>query len=153
MREPARRLAHELLDGDGLDPEIVDLLEPKDVTYTPSRAEAEAAVDRGEAEGAFLLRPTKIEDVWDVARRGEVGRAASRVNVPSGMPRNWKRPVPAAPPGPPASAVVASAVTRPPAVSPLVWSCTPLFEVKNSACNRLGCRTYVRSPVSPPLSV
>jgi len=30
------------------------------------------AVDRGEAEAAFLLRPTRIEDVWAVAGRGEV---------------------------------------------------------------------------------
>jgi uncharacterized protein (DUF1015 family) len=42
------------------------------VTYTAQRSEAEAAVDAGEAEGAFLLRPTRIEDVWAVAQRGEV---------------------------------------------------------------------------------
>ena len=41
---------YELLDGDGLDAEIVE---------------------RGDAEAAFLLRPTRIEDVWAVARRGE----------------------------------------------------------------------------------
>jgi uncharacterized protein (DUF1015 family) len=63
---------YELLAGDGLDPEIVAALAPDGVTYTPSRAEAEAAVDRGEAAGAFLLRPTRIDDVWEVARRGGV---------------------------------------------------------------------------------
>jgi hypothetical protein len=63
---------YELLDGDGLDPEIVAALEPGGVSYTASRDEAIAAVDRGEAEGAFLLRPTRIEDVWEVARRGDV---------------------------------------------------------------------------------
>jgi uncharacterized protein (DUF1015 family) len=63
---------YELLDGEGLDPEIVDALKPEGVTYTPQRAEAEAAVDRGEAEGAFLLRPTRIADVWAVASRGGV---------------------------------------------------------------------------------
>jgi uncharacterized protein (DUF1015 family) len=63
---------YELLAGDGLDPEIVDALKPEGVTYTPQRADAVAAVDRGEAEGAFLLRPTRIEDVWEVARRGDV---------------------------------------------------------------------------------
>jgi uncharacterized protein (DUF1015 family) len=42
------------------------------VSYTASREEAEAAVDAGDAAGAFLLRPTEIEDVWEVARRGEV---------------------------------------------------------------------------------
>jgi uncharacterized protein (DUF1015 family) len=64
--------AYELLAGDGLDPEVVDALQPRGVTYTPSTAEAVAAVDRGDAEAAFLLRPTRIEDVWEVARRGDV---------------------------------------------------------------------------------
>jgi uncharacterized protein (DUF1015 family) len=63
---------YELLGGDGLDPEIVEALHPDGVTYTAQRAEAEAAVDHGEAEGAFLLRPTRIEDVWEVASRGDV---------------------------------------------------------------------------------
>jgi len=63
---------YELLEGDGLDPELVDRLAPQGVTYTPHAAEAVAAVDRGEAEAAFLLRPTRIEDVWEVAARGEV---------------------------------------------------------------------------------
>jgi uncharacterized protein (DUF1015 family) len=62
---------YELLNGDGLDVEIVDQLAPEGVTYTPQRAEAVATVDRGDAEAAFLLRPTRIEDVWAVARRGE----------------------------------------------------------------------------------
>src|SRR5438132_2116062 len=62
---------YELLDGDGLDVEIVERIAPEGVTYTPRREEAVATVDRGEAEAAFLLRPTRIEDVWDVARRGE----------------------------------------------------------------------------------
>jgi uncharacterized protein (DUF1015 family) len=63
---------YELLAGDGLDPDVVAALAPQGVTYTASREEAEAAVDGGEAEGAFLLRPTQIEDVWQVARRGDV---------------------------------------------------------------------------------
>ena len=37
-----------------------------------SGAEAVAAVDRGDAEAAFLLRPTRIEDVWEIAGRGDV---------------------------------------------------------------------------------
>ncbi len=63
---------YELLEGDGLDVEIVDRLAPEGVTYTPRREEAEAAVDRGDAEGAFLLRPARIDDVFAHARRGEV---------------------------------------------------------------------------------
>jgi uncharacterized protein (DUF1015 family) len=61
-----------LVEGDGLDVEVVDRLATEGVTYTPRRAEAEALVDRGDAQGAFLLRPTRIEDVFAYARRGEV---------------------------------------------------------------------------------
>ncbi len=63
---------YELVEGDGLDVEVVDALAPQGVTYTPQRAEAVAAVDRGEAEAAFLLRPTRIEDVFTRAREGRV---------------------------------------------------------------------------------
>ena len=63
---------YELLEGDGPDPEIVDRLAPEGVTYTPYADEAVAAVDRGEAQAAFLLRPTRIEDVWEIAGRGDV---------------------------------------------------------------------------------
>jgi uncharacterized protein (DUF1015 family) len=63
---------YQLLAGDGLDVEVVDRAGAEGVTYTPQRGEAVAAVDRGEAEGAFLLRPTRIEDVFAYARRGDV---------------------------------------------------------------------------------
>jgi uncharacterized protein (DUF1015 family) len=66
-----RQGRYELLDGDGLDVEVVERIAPQGVTYTPRREEAVAIVDRGDAEAAFLLRPTRIEDVWAVARRGE----------------------------------------------------------------------------------
>jgi uncharacterized protein (DUF1015 family) len=67
-----REGGYELLSGDGLDVEVVDALAPAGLTYTPQRAEAVAAVDRGEAEAAFLLRPTPIEDVFTRAREGHV---------------------------------------------------------------------------------
>ena len=67
-----RNGAYELIDGEGLDPEVVDALAPEGVTYTSQAAEAIAAVDAGEAEAAFLLRPTRIEDVWEIAERGDV---------------------------------------------------------------------------------
>jgi uncharacterized protein (DUF1015 family) len=67
-----RNGSYELLEGEGLDVEVVEALAPKGVTYTPQRAEAVAAVDRGEAEAAFLLRPTRIEDVFTRAREGRV---------------------------------------------------------------------------------
>ena len=63
---------YELLAGEGMDPEVVAAVEPQGITYSASREEAEAAVDRGEAEAAFLLRPSPLEDVWAVARAGGV---------------------------------------------------------------------------------
>ncbi|MDX6513974.1 MAG: hypothetical protein QOE36_3478 [Gaiellaceae bacterium] len=63
---------YELLGEEGLDVDVVDRLGPQGVTYTPDREAAVAAVDSGEAGAAFLLRPTPLEDVWAVARRGEV---------------------------------------------------------------------------------
>src|SRR5438067_5744711 len=63
---------YELVEGDGLDVEVVEALAPQGLSYTPQRAEAVAAVDRGEAEAAFLLRPTRIEDVFTRAREGQV---------------------------------------------------------------------------------
>ena len=67
-----RRGGYELLEGEGLDVEVVDALAPQGVRYTPQRGEAVAAVDRGEAEAAFLLRPTRIEEVFARAREGQV---------------------------------------------------------------------------------
>ena len=63
---------YELIEGEGLDVEVVDALAPRGITYTPQRGEAVAAVDRGEVEAAFLLRPTPIEDVFARAREGRV---------------------------------------------------------------------------------
>jgi uncharacterized protein (DUF1015 family) len=63
---------YELLESDELDVQVVDRLGPQEVSYTPYAREAVAAVDRGEAEAAFLRRPTRIEDVWEIAGRGDV---------------------------------------------------------------------------------
>ena len=52
--------------------QLVDRLGHEGISYTPDAAAAVAAVDRGEAALALLLRPTRIEDVFAVARRGEV---------------------------------------------------------------------------------
>jgi len=67
-----RRDGYHLVHGDGLDVELVEQLRPQGVTYTPRRDEAEAAVDRGEAEAALLVRPAPIDAVFERARRGEV---------------------------------------------------------------------------------
>ena len=66
------RDGYRLIDGDGLDVELVERLHPEGVSYTPQREEAEAAVDRGDAEAALLVRPAPIDAVFERARRGEV---------------------------------------------------------------------------------
>jgi uncharacterized protein (DUF1015 family) len=55
-----------------LDVQLVDTLGHEGIAYTPDAAEAERRVRDGEAAVAYLLRPTKIEDVFAHARRGEV---------------------------------------------------------------------------------
>lgn len=62
-----------LLHGDQgqLDVELVEAHAPSDVRYTASVDEAVAQVEQGQAEGAFLVRPLRVEDVFEVAGRGE----------------------------------------------------------------------------------
>ncbi|MBA3476163.1 MAG: DUF1015 domain-containing protein [Actinobacteria bacterium] len=55
-----------------LDVEFVDKLGHEGISYTPDAEEAERRVRDGEAAVAYLLRPTRIEDVFAYARRGEV---------------------------------------------------------------------------------
>jgi uncharacterized protein (DUF1015 family) len=58
--------------GEGeLDVQLVESLAPKGVSYTPSVEAAVAAVDSGQAGGAFIVRPTRIEDVFRFAEAGE----------------------------------------------------------------------------------
>jgi uncharacterized protein (DUF1015 family) len=79
-RVPADRAAAVLYRGDGfelsvdgqeLDVQLVDRLGHEGISYTPSWDEAVRAVDAGDAEVAVLMRPTRIEDVFAVAKRGE----------------------------------------------------------------------------------
>ena len=55
-----------------LDVELVDRYGHEGIGYTPDAREAARRVDEGEADVAFLLRATRIEDVFVRARRGEV---------------------------------------------------------------------------------
>jgi uncharacterized protein (DUF1015 family) len=55
-----------------LDVQFVDGLGHEGISYTADAAEAERRVRDGEAAVAYLLRPTRIEDVFEHARRGEV---------------------------------------------------------------------------------
>jgi uncharacterized protein (DUF1015 family) len=59
-------------DGSQPDTAFVESLGPQDVRYTADAQEAIAAVDAGDAQAAFLLRPTPIQQVFEVAQRGEV---------------------------------------------------------------------------------
>jgi uncharacterized protein (DUF1015 family) len=59
------------VDGKDLDVRLVDRLGHEGISYTPDWREAVRAVDAGEAEVAVLMRPTRIEDVFAVAQRGE----------------------------------------------------------------------------------
>ena len=60
------------VDGEGeLDVRLVDRLGHEGISYTPDWHEAVRAVDSGEAAVAVLMRPTRIEDVFAVAQRGE----------------------------------------------------------------------------------
>ncbi len=81
-REPFDRAAVVAVTRDGaalvrgeqgeLDVELVDRFGHEGLWYTPDADAAVAAIDRGDADVAFLLRPTRIEDVFERARRGEV---------------------------------------------------------------------------------
>jgi hypothetical protein len=60
------------VDGEGeLDVRLVDRLGHEGISYTASWQEAVRAVDEGDAVVAVLMRPTRIEDVFAVAQRGE----------------------------------------------------------------------------------
>ena len=55
-----------------LDVQLVDTLGHEGLSYTASADDARHAVATGQAATAYLLRPTRIEDVFAYARRGEV---------------------------------------------------------------------------------
>ena len=55
-----------------LDVQLVDTLGTDGISYTPDAEEALRRVRAGEAATAYLMRPTRIEDVFAAARRGEV---------------------------------------------------------------------------------
>lgn len=56
---------------DDFGPRVVEALHPEGVSYTAYADEAIAAVDRGDAAGAFLLQPVTVEQVARFAHAGE----------------------------------------------------------------------------------
>jgi len=67
-----RRESVELVRGrEGeLDVELVDRHGLDGIAYTPHRDDAVATVDRGAADVAFLLRGLRVDEIFDLARRG-----------------------------------------------------------------------------------
>jgi uncharacterized protein (DUF1015 family) len=55
-----------------LDVQFVDTLGQEGISYTADAEEAARRVRSGDAAVAYILRPTRIEDVFAYARRGEV---------------------------------------------------------------------------------
>ena len=53
----------------GIDRE--NMANQKNLTYTRSAQEAQASVDRGESQCCFLLNPTRVEEIAQVAQNGE----------------------------------------------------------------------------------
>jgi uncharacterized protein (DUF1015 family) len=71
--EVTRESRREIPVPDGmLDVQLVDTLGHEGISYTPDAREAERRVRDGDAAVAYLLRPTRIEDVFEHARRGDV---------------------------------------------------------------------------------
>jgi len=69
-----RRQGIEMLYGQPgqLDVELADGLDAEGVSYTASVDEAIKSVETGQAEGALLVRPTRVEDVYAWAQQGRV---------------------------------------------------------------------------------
>ena len=76
------------VDGNELDVQLVDRLGQEGLSYTADWKQAVGAVDSGDAEVAVLMRPTRIEDVFAVAKRGETMPQKSTYfypKLPSGL--------------------------------------------------------------------
>lgn len=53
----------------GLDSSV--LAENGDLYFTPWESAAMSALSEGEAEAAFIVRPTRMDEIWDIAEGGE----------------------------------------------------------------------------------
>lgn len=64
-------ILHSLIIGESLGLDADRLAEEGDLCFTPWESEALSGVLEGEAEAAFLIRPTPIQDIWEIAEGGE----------------------------------------------------------------------------------
>jgi uncharacterized protein (DUF1015 family) len=64
-------ILHGLVIGEGLGMNADLLAEKGDLSFTPWESTALSALSEGEAEAAFLVRPTRMEEIWEIAEGGE----------------------------------------------------------------------------------
>jgi uncharacterized protein (DUF1015 family) len=64
-------ILHSLIISEGLGMDDGDLTERGELYFTPWESEAMEALETGEAEAAFMVRPTRMEEMWDIAEGGE----------------------------------------------------------------------------------
>ena len=64
-------ILHSLIIGEGLGLDASELAEKGELRFTPWEREALAAVGEGKAGAAFIVRPTRIDEIWDIAEGGE----------------------------------------------------------------------------------
>lgn len=62
---------HSLVMEESMGLDASALAEKGDLYYTPWESTAMSALGAGEAEAAFMVRPTRIEEIWDIAEGGE----------------------------------------------------------------------------------
>jgi uncharacterized protein (DUF1015 family) len=64
-------ILHSLVLTEGLGLDASELAEKGDLYFTPWESDAMSALDAGEAEAAFLVRPTRMDEIWKIAECGE----------------------------------------------------------------------------------
>ncbi len=64
-------ILHTLVLAESLGLDAADLAEKGDMNFTPWESTAVSSLSSGEAEAAFLVRPTSMHEIWDIAEGGE----------------------------------------------------------------------------------
>ena len=64
-------ILHSLVIGEGLGMDANNLAEKGDLYFTPWERKALSALGDGEVEAAFIVKATRMDEIWDVAEGGE----------------------------------------------------------------------------------
>jgi uncharacterized protein (DUF1015 family) len=64
-------ILHSLVIAEGLGLDAAELAERGELYFTPWESAAMDALTEGEAQAAFLVRPTRMDEIWDIAEGGE----------------------------------------------------------------------------------